>query len=93
MRDKLKEILKNVSPNTIFLLLPKRQIYTKHLIKENHCLNLQFEILQIENKGLQLTLLESLGINNVKHCNSLLNDQLDTNSSPLLNMFTYPVSL
>lgn len=49
--------------------------------------NEEFKILHTEKKGLKLNLLESLEINKLKTSEFLLNDQIETNSSPLLNLF------
>lgn len=60
--------------------------YANHLLEEQHTLNNTFTILHVENKGRKLNLLESLEINKLKNSNLLLNDQLDLNRSPLLNL-------
>ena len=54
-----------------------------------HIFDDNFEILHVSNKGLKLNALESLEINKRKFDNILLNDQLDLNTSPLLNLFWY----
>ena len=56
-------------------------------MQSNHEFDLNFEILHTEGKGLKLNLLESLEINKLKNTDVLLNDQIDLNNSPLLNMF------
>lgn len=61
--------------------------YANHLLSEKHNFNEDFKILHKENKGKKLNLLESLEINKLKNTNLLLNDQLDLNGSPLLNLF------
>ena len=61
--------------------------FAKHfLIETDHVFNTDFEILHVENKGLKLNALESLEINRLKNNDILLNDQIDINSSPLLNL-------
>ena len=61
--------------------------FAKHfLIEPDHVFNTDFEILHVENKGLKLNALESLEINRLKNDDILLNDQIDINSSPLLNL-------
>ena len=62
--------------------------YAKHLNNENHTFNEDFEILQVESNYLKLGFLEAVEINKHKLSNNLLNDQLDLNYSPLLNLFT-----
>ena len=62
--------------------------YANHLLEYNHNFNHNFEILHTEKKGFKLNLLESLEINKLKSSKNLLNEQLDLNNSPLLNMFT-----
>ncbi|CAH0562875.1 unnamed protein product [Brassicogethes aeneus] len=61
--------------------------YASHLITENHTFNNNFKILHLENKGMKLNLLESLEINKLKNTKNILNDQIETNNSPLLNLF------
>lgn len=61
--------------------------YSNHLLETNHTFNFNYDILHIEDKGKKLNLLESLEINKLKNNNILLNDQLDLNGSPLLNLF------
>ena len=61
--------------------------YANHLIEYQHNFDPNFKILHSENKGIKLNLLESLEINKLKNSNLLLNDQLDLNNSPLLNLF------
>ena len=61
--------------------------YANHLLKSNHTFNPNFDILHIADKGHKLNNLESLEINKLRNSNLLLNDQLDLNSSPLLNLF------
>jgi hypothetical protein len=61
--------------------------YANHLLQETHTFSEDFDILHLENKSLKLTLLESMEINKYKFTDCLLNDQVDTNSSPLLNLF------
>ena len=61
--------------------------YGRHLVETGHNFNSDFEILHVENKGLKLNMLESLEINKQRNTNNLLNDQLDLNNSPLLNIF------
>ena len=60
----------------------------KQISFENHIFDDNFEILHVSNKGLNLNELESLEINKRKFDNILLNDQLDLNSLPLLNLFS-----
>lgn len=62
--------------------------FANHLINENHNFNPNFKILHIENKSMKLNLLESMEINKLKKkTDIILNDQIDTNNSPLLNLF------
>ena len=61
--------------------------YANHLLESNHTFNPNFDILHIADKGHKLNNLESLEINKLRNSNLLLNDQLDLNSSPLLNLF------
>ena len=61
--------------------------YADHILDENHFFDDDFKILHVTNKGVRLNALESLEINKKKLDNVLLNDQLDLNSSPLLNLF------
>lgn len=70
-----------------FLKKKKDSNYSNHLIDEQHAFNFDYDILHCENKSLKLNLLESMEINKHKNSNTLLNDQLDLNSSPLLNLF------
>ena len=60
--------------------------YANHLIDYNHVFNNKYKILHQENKGMILNLLETLEINRLKNCDVLLNNQLDLNNSPLLNL-------
>ena len=60
--------------------------YAKHVFDENHNFNDDFEILHVADKGKKLDLLETLEINRLKYKNVLLNDKLDLNNSPLLNL-------
>lgn len=64
--------------------------FSKHLIDNNHSLSLnhQLQILHVEEKGMRLNLLEALEINKLnKNANiNILNDQMDLNNSPLLNL-------
>lgn len=60
--------------------------YALHLNNQQHTFDNNFEILHQENKSLKLNLLESMEINKYKKRDLLLNDQLDLNSSPLLNL-------
>ena len=60
--------------------------YALHLNNEKHNFDKNFEILHLENKSIKLNLLESMEINKHKKLNILLNDQLDLNNSPLLNL-------
>ncbi|KAI4468052.1 thap domain-containing protein 9 [Holotrichia oblita] len=62
--------------------------YANHLIDNNHSFNIDFDILHVENKSLKLDLLETLEINKYKNSDNLLNDKVDLNSSPLLNIFS-----
>ena len=43
-------------------------------------------MLHLENKSLKLNYLKSMEINKYKKLNILLNDQVDLNDSPLLNL-------
>lgn len=61
--------------------------YACHLIEEKHLFNDNFNILHVENKGQRLSLLECLEINKNKKTGNLLNDQIEINNSPLLNLF------
>ena len=56
------------------------------MIEPDHVFNTDFKILHVENKGLKLNALKSLEINRFKNNDILLNDQIDINSSPLLNL-------
>ena len=58
-----------------------------HLLEEDHIFDENFEILHVSNKGKMLDNLESLEINRRKSLDILLNDQLDLNDSPFLNLF------
>lgn len=64
--------------------------FAKHLLESNHILsqNHSLQILHIEEKGPKLNLLEALEINKLnKNARViLLNDQIDLNNSPLLNI-------
>ena len=60
--------------------------YAKHLLEEGHSFNDNFKVLHFCEKGSRLDTLESLEINRLKNTNTLLNDQLDINESPLLNL-------
>ena len=62
--------------------------YSNHLLENQHTFDENFKILHVENKGKKLNLLESLEIKRLKNSNLLLNDQLELNNSPLLNLFT-----
>lgn len=62
--------------------------YGLHLRECNHSFNQNFKILHSENKGHRLNLLETLEINKLKNSENLLNDQLELNNSPLLNLFS-----
>ena len=62
--------------------------YGIHLQESQHNFNQNFQILHLQNKGQKLNLLEALEINKLKNSQILLNDQLDLNNSPLLNLFT-----
>lgn len=72
---------------TSFITEKSDSNYANHLIESEHQFNKNFEILHMEKKGYKLNLLESLEINKLKNTNYLLNDQLELNSSPLLNIF------
>ena len=65
----------------------KKSIYAKHLVEEKHEFNEHFTILHQSEKGSSLNYLESLEINKLRFKNYLLNDQLEINNSPLLNLF------
>ena len=60
--------------------------YSSHLNAENHHFNREFKVLHRSSKGVRLNALEFLEINKRKNLQILLNDQLDVNSSPLLNL-------
>ena len=60
--------------------------YAKHLLEENHAFDENFKILNLENKNKKLNFLESMQINKFKNQDILLNDHLDLNDSPLLNL-------
>ena len=60
--------------------------YANHLIDFNHRFNNKYSILHQENKGAKLNLLETIEINRLKYRNILLNNQVDLNCSPLLNL-------
>ncbi|XP_050503867.1 uncharacterized protein LOC126882821 isoform X1 [Diabrotica virgifera virgifera] len=62
--------------------------YALHLLDHNHSFNEKFQILHIQNKGLKLSFLESMEINKLKNTDIILNEQLETNSSLLLNLFS-----
>ena len=61
--------------------------YAEHLISENHSFNDNFSILHIHSKGRMLDNLEKMEINKFKKSDLILNDQLDFQNSPLLNLF------
>ena len=61
--------------------------YANHLLEKDHSYNDNFKILHLSDKGPKLDLLETLEINKHKYLNVLLNNQLDLNSSPLLNLY------
>ena len=64
--------------------------FSKHLIESNHSVSRDFQpkVLHVCNKGRKLNLLECMEINRFNKHNAvtLLNDQLDLNKSPLLNL-------
>ena len=60
--------------------------YASHLLRNDHVFNNNYKILHYHNKSRKLNLLESLEINKLKNSDLLLNDQLDLNNSPLLNL-------
>lgn len=60
--------------------------YALHLNNEQHNFDDNFEILHQEPKSIKLNFLETMEINRYKKFNVLLNDQLDLNGSPLLNL-------
>lgn len=59
------------------------------MLEFEHNFNDNFKILHVSNKGSKLDLLETLEINKQKHLDVLLNDQVDLNNSPLLNLKLY----
>ena len=61
--------------------------YATHLINCDHLFDSNFKVLHVADKGSRLNALESLEINKRKSTGTLLNDQKDLNSSPLLNLF------
>ena len=61
--------------------------YADHTLYENQFFDDDFKILHVTNKAVRLNALESLEIIKKKLNNVLLNDQLDLNSFPLLNLF------
>ena len=61
--------------------------FANHLLEEQHSFNDKFKIVHVENKSKKLSLLESLEINKLKNSDIMLNDQIETNCSPLLNLF------
>ena len=69
-----------------FIKEDKISKYSTHIIEEPHTPNFDYTILHVESKGLRLNALESLEINRHKNNSNLLNDQLDLNNSPLLNI-------
>lgn len=63
--------------------------FSKHLVENVHTSNDScLKILHLEEKGTKLNLLEALEINKLKKNNNfkILNDQIDLNFSPLLNL-------
>ena len=60
--------------------------YANHLMEANHRFNDNYKVLHQEQKGAKLNALEALETNKLRNDNVLLNDQLDLNSSPLLNL-------
>lgn len=61
--------------------------YANHLNELGHSFNNNYEIIHVENKSSRLTLLESLEINRYNARKILLNEQIDVDRSPLLNIF------
>lgn len=61
--------------------------YALHLNSEKHNFSKDFKILHTEKKSKKLNYLESMEINKKKRSGLLLNEQLDTNYSPLLNLY------
>ena len=71
-----------------YRLKNKKSNYANHLLDNtDHVSNRDYKILHTADKGLKLNALESMEINRRRFDNVLLNDQLDLNSSPLLNLF------
>ena len=60
--------------------------YANHLLEANHRFNNNYKVLHQEQKGEKLNALEALEIDKLRDDNVLLNNQLDLNSSPLLNL-------
>lgn len=60
--------------------------FSNHCLESNHSFNNKFEILHVQNKSKKLNLLESLEINKFNKLGIILNDQIDVNNSPLLNL-------
>ena len=69
-----------------FLNNKNNSTYSNHLIENQHTFDENFKVLHVENKGKKLNFLESLEINRLKNTDILLNDQLELNHSPLLNL-------
>ena len=59
--------------------------YSTHLNEKNHCFNDDFKVLHWSYERAYLNALEFLEIYTRKNLGVLLNNQLDVNSSPLLN--------
>ena len=71
-----------------YRLKNKKSNFANHFLDNpNHIYTDEFNILHTADKGLQLNALESLEINKRKFDDVLLNNQVDLNSSPLLNLF------
>lgn len=60
--------------------------FSKHCLDFNHKFNNNFKILHIQDKSKKLNLLESLQINKFSKQGIILNEQVDFNNSPLLNL-------
>ena len=71
-----------------YRLKNRKSNFANHFLDNpNHIYTDDFKLLHTVDKGLKLNALESLEINKRKFGDVLLNDQVDLNSSPLLNLF------
>lgn len=61
--------------------------YAEHLLQEKHVPNPKFKILHVSQKKNVVDLLEIVEINKLKYEDTIVNNQLVLNNSPLLNLF------